>query len=88
MIYLHAAAPTLLERVQRRAVDYEYPISEPYLAALGEAYGRFFYHYAEAPLLVVNSERLDFVTRDQDLEVLVAHIAGMRGQREYFNVAD
>ena len=88
MIYLHAAAPTLLERVQRRGVDYEYPISEPYLNALGEAYGRFFYHYAEAPLLVVNSERLDFVTRDRDLEVLVAHIAGMRGQREYFNVAD
>ena len=88
VIYLHAAAPTLLERVQRRGVDYEYPISEPYLNALGEAYGRFFYHYAEAPLLVVNSERLDFVTRDRDLEVLVAHIAGMRGQREYFNVAD
>jgi hypothetical protein len=37
---------------------------------------------------VVNSERLDFVTRDQDLEVLVAHIAGMRGSREYFNFAD
>ena len=47
VIYLHAAAPTLLERVQRRGVDYEYPISEPYLTALGEAYGRFFYHYAE-----------------------------------------
>jgi deoxyadenosine/deoxycytidine kinase len=88
VIYLHAAAPTLLERVHRRSVDYEYPISEPYLAALAEAYGRFFYQYADAPLLVVNSERLDFVTRDQDLEVLVAHIAGMRGSREYFNFAD
>jgi hypothetical protein len=35
----------------------------------------------------VNSEHLDFVTRDQDLEVLVQHIAAMRGSREYFNVA-
>jgi deoxyadenosine/deoxycytidine kinase len=86
VIYLHAAASTLLERVQRRAIEYEFPISEPYLAALAEAYGWFFYHYADAPLLVVNSEHLDFVTRDQDLEVLVRHIAAMRGSREYFNV--
>jgi deoxyguanosine kinase len=88
VIYLHATAPTLLERVQRRAVDYEYPISEGYLAALADAYGRFFYHYADAPLLIVNSEHLDFVSSDRDLELLVEHIATMRGQREYFNVAD
>jgi deoxyadenosine/deoxycytidine kinase len=86
VIYLHAAAPTLLERVQQRAVDYEFPINETYLAALAEAYGTFFYHYADAPLLVVNSEHLDFVSRDEDLEVLIRHIAGMRGRREYFNV--
>ncbi len=88
VIYLHAPVPTLLERVERRGIDYEYLISEPYLAALADAYTRFFYHYADAPLLVVNSEHLDFVARDADLEVLVAHIASMRGGREYFNVAD
>ena len=87
VIYLHAPPATLLERVRRRAVEYEEPISEPYLAALADAYQRFFYHYADAPLLVVNSEHLDFVARDHDLELLVAHIAGMRGRREYFNVA-
>jgi len=87
VIYLHASPATLLERVRRRAVEYEEPIGEPYLAALAAAYQRFFYHYADAPLLVVNSEHLDFVARDHDLELLVAHIAGMRGRREYFNVA-
>jgi len=86
VIYLHATAPTLLERVQRRAVDYEYPIGESYLAALADAYARFFYHYADAPLLIVNSEHLDFVANDGDLELLVGHIAAMRGRREYFNV--
>ena len=87
VIYLHAPPSTLLERVRRRALEYEDPIGEPYLAALAAAYQRFFYHYADAPLLVVNSEHLDFVARDHDLELLVAHIAGMRGRREYFNVA-
>jgi deoxyadenosine/deoxycytidine kinase len=88
VIYLHAAPPTLLERVQRRAVAYEDPIGEGYLAALADAYGRFFYHYAETPLLVVNSEHLDFVARDRDLELLVEHIAAMRGRREHFNVRE
>jgi len=88
VIYLHAAPGTLLDRVQRRAVEYENPISEAYLAALADAYGRFFYHYAEAPLLIVNSEHLDFVASDGDLELLVRHIATMRGSREYFNVAE
>jgi len=87
VIYLHASPATLLERVRRRAVEYEEPIGESYLAALAAAYQRFFYHYTDAPLLVVNSEHLDFVARDHDLELLVAHIAGMRGRREYFNVA-
>jgi deoxyadenosine/deoxycytidine kinase len=88
VIYLHAAPPTLLDRVRRRAVEYEHPIGEEYLGVLADAYGRFFYHYAEAPLLVVNSEHLDFVASDSDLEVLVRHIAAMRGRREYFNVRD
>jgi deoxyadenosine/deoxycytidine kinase len=88
VIYLHATPPTLLERVQRRALAYEDPIDDHYLARLADAYGRFFYHYAEAPLLVVNTERLDFVASDADLELLVRHIAAMRGRREYFNVAE
>ncbi len=88
VIYLHAAPPTLLERVQRRAVAYEHPIDRDYLATLADAYSRFFYHYAAAPLLVVNSEHLDFVASEGDLELLVRHIATMRGSREYFNVAE
>jgi deoxyguanosine kinase len=86
VIYLHAEVDTLFERVRKRAVDYEAPISREYLAALADAYARFFYHYTGAPLLVVNSEHLNFVDSPRDLELLVEHIAAMRGEREYFNV--
>jgi deoxyadenosine/deoxycytidine kinase len=86
VIYLHADVDTLFERVRKRALDYEAPISREYLAALADAYSRFFYHYTGAPLLVVNSERLNFVDSQGDLELLVEHIAAMRGAREYFNV--
>lgn len=88
VIYLHADIDTLHERVRKRALDYEAPISREYLAALSDAYSRFFYHYAGAPLLVVNSERLNFVDDSRDLELLVEHLAAMRGGREYFNVGE
>ena len=51
-------------------------VSEEYLALLAESYARFFYHYSAAPVLIVNSDNLNFVERDADFELLVvAHRA-------------
>ena len=61
-------------------------MSEEYLAVLAEAYARFFYHYAAAPLLIVNSENLNFVDRPADFELLVERIRAMKSRREYFNL--
>jgi deoxyadenosine/deoxycytidine kinase len=59
---------------------------EAYLARVADAYARFFYAYGEAPLLIVNSERLNFVDDPGHLELLLARIASMRSQREFFNL--
>ena len=56
--------------MRRRAADFERGISEDYLALLAEGYARFFHHYGAAPVLIVNSENLNFVARDADLELL------------------
>lgn len=88
VIYLQAQPDTLIQRVKKRGRDYERQMSEEYLAALGDSYSRFFYHYAEAPVLIVNSEHLNFVDRDHDLELLLERISGMRGGREFFNVGE
>ena len=63
VIYLQAPVDTLVERVHRRGVDYERTISAHYLARLADAYSRYFYRYEAAPLLIVNSERLNFVDK-------------------------
>ncbi|MCX7894077.1 MAG: deoxynucleoside kinase [Burkholderiales bacterium] len=86
VVYLQARIETLLERVKRRGIGYERPIQPEYLAALAEAYARFFHHYQEAPLLIVNSDRLNFAADDADFELLVGRIAEMRGARAYFNL--
>jgi deoxyguanosine kinase len=87
VIYLQAQPDTLAERVQRRASGYERGISDEYLALLAESYARFFYHYAAAPVLIVNSENLNFVERDADFELLVSRMRAMRSRREFFSYA-
>lgn len=86
VIYLQASPATLIERVRRRGLDNERGISEEYLAILAESYARFFYHYAAAPVLIVNSENLNFVQRDADFELLVSRIRDMKSRREFFNL--
>ena len=86
VIYLQAPVDTLVSRVHRRGVEFERQMPEAYLARVADAYARFFYGYEEAPLLIVNSERLNFVDNPDHLELLLKRIASMRSQREFFNL--
>ncbi|HXZ52202.1 MAG TPA: deoxynucleoside kinase [Burkholderiales bacterium] len=86
VVYLQAQPDTLIERVRRRAEQFERGISEEYLALLAEGYARFFYHYTAAPLLIVNSENLNFVDREADFELLIERLRAMKSRREYFNL--
>ncbi len=86
VVYLQAQPATLRERVRRRAAEYERGIGEDYLALLAEGYARFFYNYGAAPVLIVNSENLNFVARDSDLELLIARMRGMKSRREFFSL--
>ena len=88
VVYLQAQPDTLIERVRRRGVGFERSISEEYLALLAESYARFFYDYNAAPVLIINSENLNFVARDADLELLIERMRGMRSRREFFNRGD
>ena len=87
VIYLQAQPQVLIERVRKRAADFERGIGEDYLALLAEGYARFFYHYAAAPVLIVNSENLNFVERDADFDLLLSRMRAMKSRREYFNLA-
>jgi len=88
VIYLQATTETLIERVKRRAVSYERAISEDYLLRLAESYARFFYQYDAAPVLIVNSEHLNFIDDPAAFRLLVERIGAMRGAREFFNLGE
>ncbi|MET0217681.1 MAG: deoxynucleoside kinase [Burkholderiales bacterium] len=88
VIYLKASPETLMERVRRRGVGYETGLTEDYLRRLADAYSRFFHHYDAAPVLIVNSDNLNFVDERADLDLLLARVAEMRGSRAFFNLGN
>jgi len=85
VIYLQAPADVLIDRVRRRGLDMERPVSSDYLYRLAALYADYFHSYVNSPLLIVNSENLNFADHPQDFEYLLEKIAGMRGQREFFS---
>lgn len=88
VIYLQASVETLVERVKRRAAAYEKRISDDYLARLAASYAQFFYHYDASPVLIVNSDHLNFVDGTADLDLLLERVRAMRGAREFFSMGE
>lgn len=74
VVYLQANTETLLARIQSRGRPFEKEMEREYLKALNEAYNYFFFHYTDAPLLVVQTDAIDFLRRPSDLDDLVKRI--------------
>ena len=85
VIYLQAEPATLIERIRKRGVPMEAPISANYIEKLCDSYSRIFYDYEAAPLLIVNTEHLNPIDNDEDFALLLQRIANMRGKREFFS---
>ena len=78
VIYMQASLPVLLERINKRARDFESSIDPDYLERLSEAYSYYFFHYRETPLLVINTDDIDFVNKPEDFDALVDQIVRCR----------
>lgn len=84
VVHLTASVDTCLARIRKRARGFEKGISPDYLKNLVEAYNWFFYHYDETPILVVDTNEIDFVKRREDLEDLIEKIVRpFRGKQVY-----
>lgn len=84
VIYLQTSTDTLMDRIKRRGRPYERNITWDYLRELNERYNSFFSYYSQSPLLVVNTDSLDFINNEDDLLDLVEEIKRIRGGKEYY----
>ena len=88
VVYLQATNETLLERIARRGRSYEQDMDPDYIRALNDAYNYFFFHYDATPLLVVDTNKLDFVAHDAHRNDLVERIEEHSGGTVYYRPLD
>jgi deoxyadenosine/deoxycytidine kinase len=84
VIYLQGSLETCMRRIKRASRAVEKGITPEYVAQLIEAYNYYFYHYEETPLLVVNTNEIDFVNRPADFDDLVAQVQKARKGVQYY----
>ncbi|MBE0565034.1 MAG: deoxynucleoside kinase [Krumholzibacteria bacterium] len=84
VIYLQARTEMLLQRIHWRGRTFEQDMEPAYLEALGAAYSYYFHHYKDSPLLVVNTDNLDFVNVPGDFELLLEQLGEEFTGTRYF----
>ena len=73
LIYLRSDVPSLVNRIQNRAREYEEGIRIDYLKRLNERYEAFFANYQHNHLIIQANE-VDFQNKKHDLGVIIEKI--------------
>ena len=71
MIYLRSSIDTLVKQISRRGRSFEQGIQREYLEQLNKHYENWIANYHRGPLLIIESDDMDFVNRTADLEQIV-----------------
>lgn len=74
LIYLKASIPTLVDHIQTRGRDYEGSISIDYLKKLNERYENWISQYKLGRLLIISTDELDFVNKQEDLGAIIQSV--------------
>ena len=75
MIYLRATMPTLVKHIQKRGRSYETSMSLNYLQLLNDRYEEWISGYDAGNLLIINSDELDFVNKEEDWNFIVDQVS-------------
>ena len=85
VIYLQSTPEVIMERIRRRNRSMEHGLTMEYLKKVMGAYDQFFFHYQEAPLLIVQTDRMNFADHDDAIDALIERIGNMTSQAEFWS---
>jgi deoxyadenosine/deoxycytidine kinase len=85
VIYLQANTDTLMRNIARRGRDMEKNISEEYINALNQLYTEYFFRYQNTPLVIINTNNIDFVHNQEDLDEVINYIRQPVTGTKFFN---
>lgn len=70
IVYLRADTDIALKRIAMRDRTYERDMDRDYIDALNQAYENHFSNYMTTRLLIIDSNKLDFVANGKDLDII------------------
>jgi deoxyadenosine/deoxycytidine kinase len=85
IIYLQADTSTLMKNIAKRGREFEANISYDYINALNEIYTEYFFRYNETPLVIINTNHIDFVNNSADLDQVIDYIRQPVTGTKFFN---
>jgi len=71
LIYLKSGLPKLVKQISLRGRDFEKNIDSDYLQRLNESYDEWIENYTIGKRLIIETEKLDFVNRKKDFNMIV-----------------
>ena len=87
VIYLQADTDTLMKNIGKRKRSFEKNMSRDYIDALNQVYNEYFFRYQDTPLLIINSNNIDFVNNKKDLEEIINVVRQPITGTKFFNPA-
>jgi len=87
VIYLQADTNTLMQNIAKRGRDMEKNITYEYIDALNQVYTEFFFRYQDTPLVIINTNNIDFVHNKNDLDEVIRYIRQPVTGTKFFNPA-
>lgn len=85
VIYLQADTDTLVKNINKRQRTFEVNISYEYIDGLNEVYNEYFFRYQDTPLVIINTNNIDFVNNSKDLEEVIQCIREPISGTKFFN---
>ena len=85
IIYLQADTSTLMKNIAKRGREFEANISYDYINGLNEVYTEYFFRYNGTPLVIINTNYIDFVNNSADLDQVIDYIRQPVTGTKFFN---
>ena len=85
VIYLQADTETLMKNIAKRGREMEEEITYEYLDDLNQVYTEYFFRYQETPLVIINTNNIDFVKNKNDLKEVINYIRQPVSGTKFFN---
>ena len=85
VIFLQSDTDRLMQNIKLRGREYEKLIDWKYIDALNQMYNEYFFRYNNSPLLIINTNDIDFVNNEKDLEEIIEFIRTPGEGTRYFN---